>query len=137
MFLYVYFYHLYIAVCLFFSFSLFLLPFTLYMSYKHQSKGSTSTNYPLPSLCQTYSSTSSSTISLSIRNDYIEPTLVTDEPILLSTESQVRKWDDSQFALELAEDDISELQNTPKGKIGRIRSKVLCSLKKWQHKILN
>lgn len=93
------------------------------MSFKHQSKGSDSSNYPLPSLCMTLSSANSSTKSLSLKND--------DNSII--PDNKARRWDDSQFALELAEDDVTKKVSKDKN----FRNKIIDSLRKWQRKISN
>lgn len=101
------------------------------MAYKHKSKGSNSSNDPLPSLCVTLSSVNSSTLSL--KNNDTETTKPICIPITIdkNNQRQPRRWDDSQFALELAEDDITKKIPRNNG----IKHKIVSSLKKWQRKI--
>ncbi|CAO3693191.1 hypothetical protein CU097_012957 [Rhizopus azygosporus] len=112
------------------------------MSSKHKSKGSNSSNDPLPSLCLTISSVNSSTKSLSLKHsNQSEPILVTHRPSYIpmatdNTQKQPRRWDESQLALELAEDDLTK-SKIPKDNHRRFKSKIFTSFRKLQRRLLS
>lgn len=108
------------------------------MSHKHKSKGSNGSNDPLPSLCATLSSLNSSTKSLSLHNNCTEFIFAHKPNCIINTadnnQQHTKRWDDSQLALELAEDEVVDSKERI-SKEKRFKSKILSSFRKWQLKI--